>query len=67
MKTLVAGIGISYTFFVFAVIGALSFVFVWTMVPETRGRSLEELEEQFGAARQKSTEPVPAMLDARRP
>jgi major inositol transporter-like SP family MFS transporter len=45
--TLVAGIGISYTFFVFAVIGALSFVFVWTMVPETRGRSLEELEEQF--------------------
>jgi MFS transporter, SP family, major inositol transporter len=45
--TLVAGIGISYTFFVFAVIGALSFVFVWMMVPETRGRSLEELEEQF--------------------
>src|SRR5215217_4977617 len=45
--TLVAGIGISYTFFVFAFIGALSFVFVWMMVPETRGRSLEELEEQF--------------------
>jgi major inositol transporter-like SP family MFS transporter len=45
--TLVAGIGISYTFFLFAVVGALSFLFVWTMVPETRGRSLEELEEQF--------------------
>jgi MFS transporter, SP family, major inositol transporter len=45
--TLVAGIGISSTFFLFAVVGALSFLFVWTMVPETRGRSLEELEEQF--------------------
>lgn len=45
--SLVAGVGISYTFFLFAVIGVLSFLFVWTMVPETRGRSLEQLEEQF--------------------
>jgi MFS transporter, SP family, major inositol transporter len=45
--SLVAAFGISSTFFMFAVVGALSFVFVWTTVPETRGRSLEELEEQF--------------------
>jgi MFS transporter, SP family, major inositol transporter len=45
--SLVAGIGISYTFFLFAVIGALSFLFIWTMVPETRGRTLEQLEEHF--------------------
>ena len=45
--SLVAGIGISYTFFLFAVIGALSFLFIWTMVPETRGRTLEQLEEDF--------------------
>lgn len=45
--SLVAGVGISYTFFLFAVIGVLSLVFVWTMVPETRGRSLEQLEEDF--------------------
>ena len=47
--SLVAGIGISYTFFLFAVVGALSLAFVYTMVPETRGRSLEQLEEQFRA------------------
>jgi MFS transporter, SP family, major inositol transporter len=47
--SLVAAINISGTFFIFAVIGALSFVFIWTMVPETRGRTLEQLEEQFRA------------------
>src|SRR5215210_1849750 len=45
--TLVAGIGISYTFFLFAAVGVLSVIFVKTMVPETRGRSLEQLEEDF--------------------
>jgi hypothetical protein len=45
--TLVAGIGISYTFFLFAAVGVISIIFVKTMVPETRGRSLEQLEEDF--------------------
>ena len=45
--SLVAGIGISSTFFLFAAIGVLSIVFIWSMVPETRGRTLEQLEEQF--------------------
>jgi MFS transporter, SP family, major inositol transporter len=45
--TLVAGIGISYTFFLFAAVGVISILFVKTMVPETRGRSLEQLEEDF--------------------
>jgi MFS transporter, SP family, major inositol transporter len=45
--TVVAAFGISSTFFIFAVIGALAFVFIWTMVPETRGRTLEQLEEEF--------------------
>jgi len=45
--SVVAAFGISATFFIFAVIGALSLVFIWTMVPETRGRTLEQLEEQF--------------------
>jgi hypothetical protein len=45
----------------FAVIGALSFVFILTMVPETRGRTLEQLEAQF---RQKYGEgsPQPARV-----
>ena len=45
--SLVAGIGISYTFFLFAAVGIISILFVKTMVPETRGRSLEQLEEDF--------------------
>lgn len=45
--SLVAAFGISSTFFMFAVIGALSLVFIWRMVPETRGRTLEQLEEHF--------------------
>ena len=33
--------------FVFVVLGLLALVFVYTSVPETRGRSLEDLEDQF--------------------
>ncbi|WP_053351471.1 sugar porter family MFS transporter [Leucobacter musarum] len=43
---LVDGVGISSTFFVFAVVGALALFFVWKWVPETRGRTLEALEEE---------------------
>ena len=43
--SMVAGLGIAYTFFVFAGLGAASWFFVKRYVPETRGRSLEEIEE----------------------
>ncbi|PZE22975.1 MFS transporter [Curtobacterium sp. MCBD17_028] len=43
----VAAFGISTTFFVFAVLNAAALVFVLTVVPETRGRSLEQLEADF--------------------
>jgi MFS family permease len=43
--SLVARIGITGVFFTFAVIGAIALLFVFTQVPETRGRSLESLEE----------------------
>jgi major inositol transporter-like SP family MFS transporter len=43
----VAAVGISTTFFVFAVLNAAALVFVLMVVPETRGRSLEQLEEDF--------------------
>ena len=42
---LVSGIGITGSFFLFAAIGVGALLFVWTQVPETRGRSLEALEE----------------------
>ncbi|XP_021740538.1 probable polyol transporter 4 isoform X1 [Chenopodium quinoa] len=40
-------ITVAGTFFVFAVISALSIVFVYKCVPETRGKSLEEIEVMF--------------------
>ncbi|MWV48591.1 sugar porter family MFS transporter [Rathayibacter sp. VKM Ac-2803] len=43
--TVVEAIGISGTFFVFAGIGVVALVFIATQVPETRGRTLEAIEE----------------------
>jgi hypothetical protein len=45
--TLVEGIGITGVFFTFAAIGVVALLFVITQVPETRGRSLETLEEDL--------------------
>ncbi|GHD10431.1 sugar porter family MFS transporter [Zhihengliuella salsuginis] len=43
--TLVDGIGITGTFFMFAGLGVLAIIFVKTQVPETRGVTLEKVEE----------------------
>ncbi|MBL3699417.1 sugar porter family MFS transporter [Leucobacter luti] len=43
--SLVDAVGITGTFFLFAAVGALALFFVWRFVPETRGRTLEALEE----------------------
>jgi hypothetical protein len=40
----IAAVGITGTFFVFAVLGAVSWIFCFKAVPETRGRTLEQLE-----------------------
>jgi len=40
-------IGPDGVFFVFGAFAALAFVFSWRFVPETKGRSLEELERQL--------------------
>ncbi|WP_333737586.1 sugar porter family MFS transporter [Streptomyces sp. IBSBF 2806] len=45
--SLVDGIGVSPTFFLFVVAGLLSLAFVKRYVPETRGRSLEALEAEL--------------------
>ncbi|ALC07096.1 hypothetical protein CDES_13855 [Corynebacterium deserti GIMN1.010] len=41
---LVSGVGITVSFLIFAVVGAIALAFVAKFVPETRGRSLEELD-----------------------
>ena len=45
--SLVDGIGITGAFFLFAAVGVIALVFVVTQVPETRGVSLEKLEERI--------------------
>ncbi len=42
--SLIDAAGITGTFFVFAAVGAAALAFIATQVPETRGRTLEELE-----------------------
>jgi sugar porter (SP) family MFS transporter len=43
--SLISAVGITGSFFLFAGFGVLALFFVYTWVPETRGRTLEELEE----------------------
>ncbi|MDQ0733610.1 sugar porter family MFS transporter [Arthrobacter agilis] len=47
---LMDAITISNTFFVFVVLGVAAIVFARRYVPETRGRTLEELEHEFKSA-----------------
>ena len=49
--SLVAAVGITGTFFLFAGVGALALAFIATQVPETRGRSLEALEADIESGR----------------
>ena len=44
---MVDAVGIASSFFVFAALGVLALIFIYTMVPETRGVSLEEFEEEM--------------------
>jgi MFS transporter, SP family, major inositol transporter len=44
---LVGALGATLTFGLFAVVNACSLWFVWKFCPETRGRTLEELEDDF--------------------
>jgi sugar porter (SP) family MFS transporter len=43
-------IGKSFTFWIYAALGAVAVGYCWWRVPETKGRSLEDIEEQVGAA-----------------
>jgi SP family arabinose:H+ symporter-like MFS transporter len=40
-------LGVSYTFWMYAIISAISIWFVWKVIPETKGKSLEEIEHYW--------------------
>lgn len=45
--TLVGILGRPGTFWLYAVIGIAAWIFIFRLVPETRGQSLEEIEEHW--------------------
>jgi SP family galactose:H+ symporter-like MFS transporter len=45
--TLVQVLGRPETFWIYAVIGIVSWIFIYFLVPETKGRSLEDIEEHW--------------------
>lgn len=47
--TLITSLGESGLFAIFAVIGAAGFVFLYRLMPETKGRSLEEIDAELQA------------------
>ena len=44
---LLSTIGLQYTFMIFMIIGVFAVIFTNVFVPETQGKSLEEIEQQF--------------------
>lgn len=47
---LLASIGSAATFWIFMLMGLTAFLFIWKAVPETKGKSLEEIESSFSQA-----------------
>jgi len=45
--SLVGALGAPATFWLYACLGGLAFVFCWLLVPETKGRSLEQIERYW--------------------
>jgi SP family arabinose:H+ symporter-like MFS transporter len=44
---LIGNIGNAYTFWLYMVIAILAFLFIWKRVPETKGKTLEEIEDTW--------------------
>lgn len=47
--SLIHSIGVSGTFMVYAFLCVVSFVFIWKMIPETRGKTLEQIQHEWEA------------------
>ncbi|KAK7312290.1 hypothetical protein VNO77_36052 [Canavalia gladiata] len=55
-------ISIGGAFFLFAGIAVAAWIFHYTLLPETRGKTLEEIEGSFGNFRRKNPTPLPPPL-----
>ncbi|WP_213277738.1 sugar porter family MFS transporter [Chryseobacterium indologenes] len=44
---LIGSIGNAYTFWIYMLVAVITFLFIWKMVPETKGKTLEEIEKTW--------------------
>ena len=44
---LLASIGSAFTFWIYMVTSVIAFVFIWNLVPETKGKSLEQIQKMW--------------------
>ena len=51
--TLIKSLGSTYTFWLYALIGVLGWIFIFFKVPETKGKSLEEIQDFWHRKRRK--------------
>src|SRR6185312_13419145 len=47
--TMIHALGVTGTFGIYAVLCVVTFVFIWTMVPETKGKTLEQIQREWEA------------------
>jgi sugar porter (SP) family MFS transporter len=47
--SLIHALGVSGTFGIYAILCVVTFVFIWKMVPETRGKTLEQIQREWEA------------------
>ncbi|XP_050091433.1 facilitated trehalose transporter Tret1-like [Anopheles aquasalis] len=59
--TLFAAVGTNGTFLVYGVISLLGTLLLYVLLPETKNRTLAEIEDQFRAGRQRSTKVLPTV------
>ncbi|NXE23667.1 GTR10 protein, partial [Ardeotis kori] len=48
---LIDAIGFSWMFLLYGLMGVMAFIFIYLFVPETKGQSLEEIDQQFSRKR----------------
>lgn len=47
--TMIHALGVTGTFGIYAILCVVTFVFIWTMVPETKGKTLEQIQREWEA------------------
>jgi MFS family permease len=63
--SLIGVAGKPVTFWIYALFGLIAFAFTWVLVPETTGKSLEQIETYWDQGRTWPDQPQPAEAESR--